>query len=107
MSGGTWDCYPYYKEAEEILEYIEFIESMVKKCREDDKQDIANELDDFAIHLKSVLNSIKIRFERIKGLMKAIDYKYAGDSSWDYAEDELKKLRGMDNDWSGDFETQL
>lgn len=98
MSGGTWDCYPYDKEAEEILEYIEVIESMVKKCREDDKQDIANELDDFAIHLKSVLNSIKIRFERIKGLMKAIDYKYAGDSSWDYAEDELKKLRGMDND---------
>jgi len=27
MSGGTWDCYPYDKEAEEILEYIEVIES--------------------------------------------------------------------------------
>lgn len=98
MSGGTWDCYPYYGEADEIFEYIGVIESMVKACREDDKQDMANELDAFVIYLKSVLNSIRIRFERIKGLMKAIDYKYAGDSDWDYAENELKKLRGIDND---------
>lgn len=43
MSGGTWDCYPYYGEADEIFEYIGVIESMVKACREDDKQDMANE----------------------------------------------------------------
>jgi hypothetical protein len=47
MSGGYWDCYPYYKEAEEILEYIPKFEQMVKYCRENNKQEIANELDRF------------------------------------------------------------
>ncbi len=98
MSGGHFgDCsYPYFKEAEEILESIEAIKSMVDYCREHNKQEIADELDKFLIHLISVKHSIQCRLSRIRELMKAVDYEASGDCSWEVAEKELKKLLGLE-----------
>ena len=92
MSGGHFDAYPYYDEVEKIFENEEVIKKMVDYCRENNQQEIANELERFWLDIRSSKNSLNVKQKRINELLRAVDYQASGDCSWEVAEKDLAKL---------------
>lgn len=94
MSGGHWDCYPYFDGVEDLFRHEEVFKSMVDYCRENNKQEIANELERFWLDVRSAKSSLEVKFQRIKGLLQSVDHEASFDCRWDSVEKELKKLKG-------------
>ena len=91
MSGGHWDCYPYHEEVEKIFDYEDVIKSMVEYCRQENKQEIADELERFWLYLRSSKSSLKVKFERIRDLLRGVDRVASCDSSWESVEKNFKE----------------
>lgn len=91
MSGGSYD-YLYIKEPEDLF-YNPHIDNMVDRLIELDAPDAATELEQVNLILQNARVRVNARMERLKGILKAVEWYDSCDSGLDAVEGALERYR--------------
>ena len=93
MSGGSFN-YLYCKDTEDLFKEVYYIDAMCEELEKMDFMDAARDMRRLSEYIKSAYNRVDVLAEKLRPVMKAVEWYKSADYAKDDVLKAIEKYRG-------------